>query len=262
MEIKAVAKKGKGIEDLIRSYKFDIIEDAKPLTFSRSIISEVIEKYVELLETPGSYHYGWAYRDYGEGELNEPIRKLPFILTPQDITLFFTSASAFEEHEKSDHLLNPFLCKLLYNSYYAGHNDFFFDLRGFAKTPSLFEELNGYKQDEAVYLRIALKGKAQADTIATYGHYLEISFLDDCFCKQQLAFQISRCVFTFHGELQLGERVRPKKLNFKAYKCQYKTGNESTLQKLLEGIESGHDHKIYFIHPTGEEKLVREDSEK
>ena len=280
----------KDLEKVFEGFTPQDIDERKIIIPEQSVVREVLEKYAELLEIPGFY---WTDSNTApntpDGDLNPPIDAMSYILTPDEIRLFYQCAEIFEDHRKSSYLLVPFLNQLLSNSHFAGYNNFFLDTAHYHNyqrdtgeyqlKSTLFSHINGwgniigynhlgsclrntgcYRENAGSYLHISLNGRLRVDRIADSAVHLSISFLDDCVYNLWVGFQAMDCIFTFHGDLGLIDPSRSEHMMlYAATRCQFKTTQESTLQTLLKRIDPESDHKIYFIHPDGHEELTRGD---
>ena len=104
----------KDLEKVFEGFTPQDIDERKIILPQKSLVREVLDKYAELLEIPGFYRTDSnTAPNTPAGELNQPIDAISYILTPDEIHLFYQCAEAFEDHERSSYLMTPFLNKLM-----------------------------------------------------------------------------------------------------------------------------------------------------
>ncbi|MBI4980398.1 hypothetical protein HZC30_02450 [Candidatus Woesearchaeota archaeon] len=148
-------KKGTGIDDLVRDYVPERVEEKAKIESGSNKFSELYRKYEKLLDSssePIDNDFGFVefieYPAFLDSSCDW--EKLTFleVLTPTEINLFLQGMMQYEEHRNySESRSGLLVSKLIQNSYYAGHNNFSLGLGVIEPFSRLASGLVGTKED-------------------------------------------------------------------------------------------------------------------
>ncbi len=244
-----------GIDDLLRDYKPQRVEERKPIVVvGEDKFAKVLEEYKKFLD-----EYSWA----SDTTLKTRKRKesITHVLNPTDINQFLQMSTLFFDHENWSDNTGIYVSKLIQNSYDAGNTNFTLNTENL---PEVVNWLGSHLCSERKKLKLTIEGDV-GDCAGTYIHSVLLRLDGNArakfgtgardsrlFCTGNVHIgcgdDAKRSYFDINGDVGYGYAIRAKESTFVfranvgnvempyAEDCVFKTTNKKTFEKMQSQI--------------------------
>ncbi len=268
--MKCNVKKQKGIEEFVKAYDPDKVEEDIPIQVEESTFSLLMHNFERILNM-------YRYLVLSSERKYEIAEMVPEARTPTDINAILLATTKYETHPNYRGSLGFLSEALIRKSYEAGYNGFDLD---FPRPPKFINSFYG-EEDNPIILNVNeigshCLGSSHNVKITCKGNVGSRFAHDASQCRiiihgnagDGFADEVCESEITIHGDVDYQSAVEAsnstftvfgdigKRFGMLSFGCDYRTPNLRTLDKMRRIIPE--ENRIIYIHPDGGEEIARD----